>query len=154
VEHHIFSNKREEWFELNRADSVLRTSAVRNRVEFGPVEVDRTVTFDPHVIGARLPFRVDESWSGTWEGRTYGEYRSEVFERAYIVVEGKRLEVWGTEVLMHMRGEIEGEVLTRSWIAPRYALIVKQYQRISIETGAYSYRTEWTGQVASLTPSR
>jgi hypothetical protein len=154
TEHHIFSNQREEWFEVGRSDSGLVTAAVRNRVQFGAVEVDRTVTFDPVVLGARMPFRLNDSWSGRWEGRTEGEYEARIFEHGYIAIDGKRVEVWGTEIMMHMRGEVEGEVMTRSWIAPAYGLVVKQHQRMSVASGPGQYTTEWTGQLSSLTPSR
>ncbi len=153
VEHHIFSREREEWFEVDRSDAGFLTDAVRNRVEFGPVEVDKTVTFTPSVLGARVPFRVDDGWSGSWTGRTEGDYNARIFEHVTMVIDGERVEVWGTEVLMRMRGEVDGEVLTRSWIAPDHGLMVKQHQVISIETGPYSYHSEWTGQVRSLTPA-
>lgn len=154
VEHHIFSDQREEWFEGGRSGSGFVSHAVRNRVQFGPVEVDRTVTFDPDLLAARLPFRINETWSGKWTGRTEGEYRARVFEHAHFIFDGERVEVWGTEVVMTMRGEVEGEVITRSWIAPAYDLVVKQEQRMTVESGPGTYHTEWTGRVTSLTPSR
>lgn len=154
VEHHIFSDQREEWFEGGRSGSGFVSHAVRNRVQFGPVEVDRTVTFDPDLVAARLPFRINETWSGKWTGRTEGEYRARVFEHAHLTFDGERVEVWGTEVVMSMRGEVEGEVLTRSWIAPAYGLVVKQEQRMTVESGPGTYHMEWIGQVTSLTPSR
>lgn len=153
VEHHVFSEQREQWFELDRSDAGFSTSAVRNRVEFGPVEVDRTVVFTPPVRGARAPFRVNETWSGSWRGRTSGEYTARIFEHTTLLIGGERVEVWGSQVEMHMRGEVEGDVLTRSWIAPDLGLVVKQYQRMSAESGPGSYRSEWTGQLSSLDPS-
>ena len=154
VEHHIFSDKREAWFEFDRSASEVVTHQVRNRVEFGPVEVDRTIKFDPAVVGARLPFRIDEAWSGSWKGRTEGEYSAEVFDHTFVMVEGERVEVWGTEVVMQMTGEVEGDVVSRSWFAPEYGMVVKQYQWMSVKSGPGGYETEWTGQVTSLTPAR
>ena len=154
LEHHVFSDKREAWFEVAHMGSTIVTDAVRNRVEFSPVVVDRTVVFDPPVVGARLPHRLNESWSGRWRGRTDGEYDARVFQHTYITIAGEKVEVWGTEVAMQMRGEVEGEVLTRSWVAPKYALVVKQYQRMSVESGPGGYQMEWSGQVTSLTPAR
>ena len=153
VEHHIFSEQREAWFELEWAGSGLTTQAVRNRVEFGPVEVDRTVTFSPSVLGARLPLEVNDEWSGSWKGRTEGDYTARIFEHTTITIDDERVEVWGAEIEMHMRGEVEGDVLTQSWIAPDHGLVVKQHQVMSVESGPGSYETEWSGQVQSLRPS-
>jgi hypothetical protein len=154
VDHHIFSNQRESWFEVGRSDEGLVTQAVRNRVQFGAVEVDRTVTFNPAALGARMPFRLNDTWAGEWTGRTEGEYEARTFEHGYITIDGERVEVWGTEIVMHMRGEVEGEVTTRSWIAPAYGLVVKQQQQMLVASGPGEYRMEWTGQVESLTPTR
>jgi hypothetical protein len=154
VEHHIFSDQREQWFELGSSDEGLVTSSVRNRVQFGAVEVDRTVSFDPHLLGARMPFRLNDSWSGAWKGRTEGQYEATILEHSFLTIDGERVEVWKTEVFMQMRGEVEGEVMTRSWIAPAYGLVVKQYQRMVVASGPGEYRTEWVGQVRSLTPAR
>lgn len=154
TEHHIFSNKRETWFHLDSSSSGSSTTAVRNRIEFTPVVVDRTVTFDPPVRSTRLPFQLNETWSGRWEGRTEGDYDARIFEHTYIVIEGEKVEVWGSEVTMRMRGEVDGVVVTRSWIAPAYDMVVRQYQRMDVESGPGAYRSEWTGQVTSLTPSQ
>ncbi len=152
TEHHVFSEQREQWFGLMISGEGVSAWEVRNRVEMGPVEVDKTVVFNPHMFVSRLPLKVGQTWQGSWEGRTSGEYRGRSFERTTSDMEGGAGEVWGTEVVMQMRGEVEGSNITRSWVSPKNRLVVKQYQKMNVTSGPGEYQSEWTGQVESLTP--
>lgn len=152
VEHHIFSEEKEQWMNLSLQRDGVTATAVRNRVEMGPVEEDNTVVYNPPVYVARVPHELGRTWKGSWEGKTSGTYTARTFDHTTIVIQGEKIEVWASEVVMEMRGELRGTATTRSWYSPRYSMVVKQYQIVDIESGPGSYRSEWTGQVLSVTP--
>jgi hypothetical protein len=151
-EHHIFSEEREQWMNLSISAEGVTTTSVRNRVVMGPVEQDKTVSYDPPAFVARFPARVGNSWNGSWSGKTSGTYTAKVFEHTTITIDGEEVEVYATEVVMEMRGEIEGTAITRSWYSAEHRLVVKQGQEMRITSGPSDYRSEWIGQVVSLEP--
>ncbi|MDP9067458.1 MAG: hypothetical protein M3N53_03780 [Actinomycetota bacterium] len=152
TEHHIFSEEKEQWLNLNVQSEGVTVTAVRNRVVMGPVTVDKTVTYNPPAFVARFPAKVGRTWEGSWSGRTSGEYTARTFDHTTLVIDGQEVEVWASEIIMNMRGEVEGQAITRSWYAPEHRLVVKQYQKADLKTGPGAYRSEWTGQVLSLDP--
>ena len=152
VEHHIFSEEKEQWMNLTYEPDGVTATAVRNRVEMGPVEEDNTVVYNPPVYVARVPHELGRTWKGSWEGKTSGSYTGRTFDHTTIVIQGEEIEVWASEVVMRMRGELDGTATTKSWYSPKYSMVVKQYQIVDIESGPGSYRSEWTGQVLSVTP--
>lgn len=152
TEHHIFSEEKEMWFGLLVADGCVATKSSRNRVVMGPVTADKTVTFDPVAIASRTPYELGRTWKGSWSGKTSGTYTGRTFEHTYLMIGGERVEVWGSEIVMTMHGEVEGNVITRTWVAPKYSLAVKQYQKTNVESGPGSYFSEWTGQTLTLDP--
>jgi len=154
VEHHIYSEQKEQWFHLGSSDEGVSVSEVRNRVEMGPVTVDETVTYNPPAYVSRLPFQVGQTWKGSWDGDTRGTYTGKTIDHGTIVIGGTEVEVWVTEVKMEMRGNMEGTALTRSWVAPEYSIVVKQYQETNVKSGPGEYRSEWEGQLTSLQPQR
>ncbi|MGH2695160.1 MAG: hypothetical protein ACRDJJ_10160 [Actinomycetota bacterium] len=77
TEHHIFSEQREQWFKLVVSREGVATTAVRNKVEMGPVEVDRTVVFNPPAFVARFPFELGATWEGSWSGKPAVNIRGE-----------------------------------------------------------------------------
>jgi hypothetical protein len=154
VEHHIYSEQKEQWFHLASSPKGVTVSEVRNRVVMGPVTVDKTVTYDPPAYASVFPFEVGQTWHGSWSGKTSGDYTGKTLDHGTITIGGENVEVWITEVVMHMQGEVQGSVVTRSWVAPSLALVVKQYQDSSVDAGPGKYRSEWTGQLTSLHPQR
>ena len=154
VEHHIFSEQKELWFHLETTDQGTQLSAARNRVVMGPVEVDKTVTFDPAVFVSHYPFELNQTWQGSWDGKTRGSYSGRTIDHGTLVIGGEKVEVWVTEVRMEMRGDVEGNVLTRSWVAPDYGMVVKQYQETNVKSGPGDYYSEWEGQLVSLKPQK
>jgi hypothetical protein len=152
VEHHIFSEQKEQWFGLTISREGVAARQVRNRVEMGPVTVDRTVVFNPVMFVSRFPYAMGQKWEGEWSGDTSGSYKGKTFDHGTLTIGGKEVEVWATEVVMEMRGEVEGDVLTRSWVAPDYHMVVKQYQEANVRSGPGEYYSEWMGQVNSLRP--
>lgn len=154
TEHHIFSEEREQWMNTSvSAEGVMARSA-RNRVEMGPVEEDNTVVFDPVIFVARYPSTVGQTWRGSWSGKTSGNYTARTFERTAVVIEGEEIEVYASEVIMDLRGELEGRVVTRSWYSLEHRMVVKQYQKLDVTSGPAEYRSEWTGQVLSVQPQK
>jgi hypothetical protein len=153
-EHHIFSEQKEQWLHLGMSRDGVAVSAVRNRVVMGPVEVDRTVTYDPPAFVSRFPFGVGQTWKGSWEGKTRGHYRGKTLDHTTLTIGGEEVEVWVTEVVMEMTGEVEGTAVTRSWVADDYNMVVRQYQETDLKAGPSSYYSQWEGQVLSLQPQR
>jgi hypothetical protein len=151
-EHMIFSEQKEMWFDLSIVDNGVVTNSSRNKVTIGPVTQDKTVVFDPPVLVSNWPFKVGNTWSGRWDGKAYGTYEGKTFEHGYVTIEGERVEVYASEVRMQMKGDIEGTVLTRSWVSPKYNIVVKQYMETDVQSGPGNYYSEWTGQVQSLEP--
>lgn len=152
VEHHIFSEEKEQWMNLGLHADGVTASAVRNRVVMGPVEEDNTVVYNPPVFVARVPNEVGRAWKGSWQGKTSGTYTGRTFDHTTVVIQGERVEVWASEIVMRMHGELSGTATTRSWYSPKYSMVVKQYQIVDVESGPGSYRSEWSGQVLSLAP--
>jgi hypothetical protein len=152
TEHHIFSEQREQWFGLGISDEGVFTRTVRNRVEFGPVEEDATIVYNPPMFVSRFPMTVNNAWDGSWKGKTSGEYQAKCFERGFLTIGGERVEVFATEVKMEMRGDVEGTATVRSWVSPEHRLVVKQYQETRVTSGPGEYHSEWTGQLTSLDP--
>ena len=154
VEHHIYSEQKEQWFHLGSSDQGVAVSEVRNRVEMGPVTVDETVMYNPSAYVSRFPFKLNQTWKGSWDGDTRGTYTGKTIDHGTIVIGGTEVEVWVTEVKMEMRGDMEGTALTRSWVAPDHSIVVKQYQETRVKSGPGEYYCEWEGQLTSLRPQR
>jgi hypothetical protein len=154
TEHHIFSEQKEQWFGIVISEEGVATTDVRNRVVMGPVTVDKTVVFNPPMFVNRFPMKVGAEWSGEWSGKTSGEYTAKTVDRTTLVIGDERVEVVQTEVRMQMRGDVEGTSFVRSWVAPDYSLVVKQYQETNVTSGPADYYCEWSGQVTSLHPQQ
>ncbi|HWC14079.1 MAG TPA: hypothetical protein VG929_05745 [Actinomycetota bacterium] len=154
IEHHVFSEQKETWLNLQFADKGVSVTSNRNRVVMGPVTVDKTIVFNPPMFVGLVPFKLGQTWEGSWRGKTSGEYQARTFDHTTLVIGGQEVEVWATEVRMTMRGEVAGTATVRSWVSPEYNLVVKQYQDTRVTTGPGEYRSEWTGQVKSLQPQR
>lgn len=154
TEHHVFSEQKETWLDLQFADKGVSVRSNRNRVVMGPVTVDKTIVFNPPMFVGLVPFKLGQTWEGSWSGKTSGEYQARTFDHTTLVIGGQEVEVWATEVRMTMRGEVAGTATVRSWVSPEYNLVVKQYQDTRVTTGPGEYRSEWTGQVKSLQPQR
>lgn len=152
--HHIFSDEHEEWFEQGLTDAGGVMFYRRVRVSFGPLTVDRTITFDPPALGVPFPFELGRTWQGSWSGPTSGTYTGKTFDHTTLRIDGENVEVWGNELHMRMTGENEGEVHIKLWIAPRYSLSVKEEADMTMQGGPGTYHSEYTLTILSLTPKR
>lgn len=152
--HHYFSKERESWSQVSTDRHGYSISSQRNKVVFGPVTRETTVTFRPPMVTGPMPPRVGERWEGTWEGKTYGSYAAHYFEKTTIEVEGRKVEVWALELEMELHGETEGSVWAQVWVSPRHHLVVREHYRQDVTSGPGSYRAEWLMTVRSLAPRR
>lgn len=153
-EHYRYSQEREQWLDLIISPAGVASPSVRNRVVIGPIVADRTVVFDPPAIFARFPSRVGDAWQGSFSGKTNGSYTGRTFENTTLRIGDEDLEVWASEVVMHMQGEVEGDVTVQVWINPLYRLAVKQHQIATIRNGPGTYHSEWTSLLKSVRPQR
>ncbi len=154
TEHHVYSEQKEQWFHLGVSEQGVFGRRVRNRVEMGPVTVDKTVVYNPVMFVQLFPPRAGATWGGEWSGKTHGEYKARVLDHTTLTIEGEKVDVWVAEVVMHMEGEVEGDVLVRSWASLDHRMVVKQYQETDVKSGPGSYYSEWMGEVTSLEPRR
>jgi hypothetical protein len=153
-EHQIYSEQREQWLELFLSRDGVNCTSVRNRVEFGPIEEDNTIAFDPPALFMSFPNEVGKRWGGEWTGKTSGDYQAHTSKKTTMVIGGEKVTVWVTEVHMNFRGEVEGSSTVRLWAAPEYRMVVKQWQVTDVKSGPGSYHSEWTRTLRSLDPER
>ena len=152
--HHYFSEERESWTEVASDADGYSSAEQRNKVVFGPVTRDVNVTFDPPMVTGPMPARLGATWNGRWEGKTYGTYSGRYFEKTSITVDGERVEVWGIELRIHLRGETEGETWAQVWVSPESHMVIREHYRQDAQTGPGTYKAEWLMTVKSLTPQR
>lgn len=152
--HHYFSEEREIWSEFVISNKGAHLAMQRNRAKFGPVTNDSTIDFAPPMLVGLANPKEGASWSGSWKGRTSGTYRSHIFEHTTMNIGGEQVEVWGYEVQMTMRGELNGTVFAQVRFAPEYALTVQEHYKQEIQTDRGRYRAEWTMTLKSTTPQR
>lgn len=151
-QHHYFSEEREIWSEFVTSDKGMHMASQRNRAKFGPVTNDSTITFSPAMlVGLAYP-EVGKSWSGSWKGKTSGTYAARIFDHGTMTVGGESLEVWGYELRLQMKGELDGTVFARIMYAPEHALTVQENYKQDIQSERGRYRAEWSVTLKSTTP--
>lgn len=151
-QHHYFSEQREIWTRFKRLEGGAAIAMQRNKVTFGPVTEDSTIDFAPPMLVGPRDLEVGQTWSGRWSGKTSGIYRGETFEHVRLDIGGEQVEAWGIHLDMQMRGEIEGEVEARVWLAPEYAMTVREHYKQRVKADVGDYRAEWTMTLKSLEP--
>jgi len=154
TQHDYFSEQREAWTEFRVLKAGVSIASQRNKVTFGPVTNDETITFAPPMLVGPTNLEVGQRWEGSWKGDTYGTYTGRTFEHRFLEIGQKRVEVWAVEVLMEMKGEVRGEVQARVWIAPEYGMTVKEHFVQDVEADVGTYHAEWTTKLKSVRPRR
>ncbi|MGH2808166.1 MAG: hypothetical protein ACRDKT_12935 [Actinomycetota bacterium] len=154
VNHHYFSEERQSWSGVVVDERGYLISWQRNKIVFGPVTRDQTIRFDPPLRVGLYPAQVGDSWEGSWDGPTYGDYSMRVFDHTTMTIGGTEVEVWALEMHMTLHGETEGRVLGRFWVNTERHLVVREYYRQDVESGPGSYRAEWDQTLKSLEPRR
>ena len=152
--HHYFSEEREIWTNFHWGERGAEVERQRNKVTFGPVTNDSTIDFQPPMLVGPRNLEVGYEWGGSWRGETYGEYSSKVFEHTTLDIGGERVEVWGFEYEIILRGKQEGRVTAKVWLAPEYSLTVKEYYKQDLRSSGAQYQAEWTMQLKSLHPEQ
>ena len=153
-QHHYFSEQREIWSRFVIDDGAAHMASQRNKVVFGPVTEDSTITFSPPMLVGPAPEKVGEAWQGTWKGATYGDYQGRVFEHGQMNVGGESVEVWGIDLDIHLRGETQGRVQAKVWLSPEYAMTVREDYVQDIKADVGNYHAEWSMTLKSLQPAR
>ena len=153
-QHHYFSEEREIWSDFVITERGAHVAKQRNRAKFGPVTNDSTIDFSPPMLVGLGDPAVGKSWSGRWQGRTSGSYTGRVFDHGTMDVGGESLEVWGYEIRLTMKGELDGTVFARVMYAPEHALTVHEHYTQDIQSERGRYRAEWTMTLKSTTPQR
>lgn len=153
-QHHYFSEEREIWSEFSIGEKGAYLNMQRNRAKFGPVTNDSTIDFSPPMMVGLANPKVGATWSGKWEGRTSGSYSSRIFDHGTMDIGGESIEVWGYEVRMTLRGELDGTVYAKIMYSREYALTVQEFYRQDIQSERGRYRAEWDMTLKSTTPQR
>jgi hypothetical protein len=154
--HHIFSQEHEEWFSLRATSAGGVMLRRRIRVTFGPVTVDDTVVFDPPLLGVPIPYRLGQTWRGSWKGDTYGTYTGKTVDHRTIHVAGRSIEVWKEQLEVVAHGRLTGTVDTTLWWAPKLGLDVREDGTYDVrERGVPgTYHTQYTITLASTRPQQ
>lgn len=153
-QHHYFSEEREIWSEFVRTDAGAHVASQRNRAKFGPVTNDSTVTFDPPMLVGPSDLEVGATWNGTWEGKTSGSYSARISGHGEMNIDGKIVEVYEFDYRMELRGELDGTVIAKVRLAPKYALTVYEHYTQDLQSDKGRYRADWEMTVKSVVPQR
>jgi hypothetical protein len=151
-QHHYFSEEREIWSVFVASEKGMHMASQRNRAKFGPVTNDSTITFSPPMLVGLADPEVGKTWSGSWKGKTSGTYSNRIFDHGTMTVGGESVEVWGYELRLQMRGELEGTVSARIMYSPEHALTVQEHYEQDIQSERGRYRAEWSMTLKSTTP--
>ena len=151
-QHHYFSEEREIWSEFVTSDKGMHMASQRNRAKFGPVTNDSTIDFSPPMLVGLANPQVGQTWSGRWQGRTSGTYQARIFDHGKMTIGGESLEVWGYELRIEMRGELDGSVHARIMYSPEHALTVQEHYTQDIQSERGRYQAEWQMTLKSTTP--
>ena len=152
VNHHYFSEEREIWTEFRFSERGAELVWQRNKVKFGPVTNDSRIDFAPPMIVGKEKMHVGMRWEDTWSGDTSGDYKSHVFEQITMDIGGDRVEVWGIEYVINLRGQQKGTVNAQVWFAPEHSMTVKEHYIQDVEASGGKYHAEWTMTLRSLHP--
>ena len=98
--------------------------------------------------------KVGQTWEGAWQDETYGTYRGRTFEHVTMDIGGVEVETWGVAMDIELKGEQEGEVHAKVWIAPEYALTVREEYVQDVKADVGRYHAEWSMTLRSLEPRR
>lgn len=151
-QHHYFSEQREIWTTFESAERGAEISYQRNKVVFGPITNDSFIDFAPPMLVGPRALEVGQTWEGSWDGKTYGTYEGQTFERVVLDIGGTKVETFGVQVDIHLQGEQRGDVMAQVWIAPEYGMTVKEHFAQSVRASVGTYNAEWTMILKSLEP--
>lgn len=154
TQHHYFSEERQIWTAFQRGSNGVEVTQQRNKVSFGPVSRESKIDFNPPMLAAPGDLRVGFQWGGKWTGDTYGNYSGNVFEHTTMAIGGERVEVWGMDLLIDLRGDQQGRVRAQVWFAPRVGLTVKEHYVQDVDSGGAQYHAEWIQTLKSLQPAQ
>ena len=152
--HHYFSEERQSWYQVHTDEEGFVVNYQRNKIVFGPVTRDVTIKFVPPMRVGRAGSEVGETWKGSWEGKTSGTYEGRTFEHTFMTIGGERVEVWGVEMHIILRGETEGEVHSKTWVSPKHHVPVKEHYVQDVQSGPGNYHAEWDMTLKSLKPEQ
>lgn len=151
-QHHYFSEEREIWSDFVITKKGAHMAKQRNRAKFGPVTNDSTIDFSPPMLVGLASPEVGQAWNGRWQGRTSGTYQARVFDHGQVTIGGESVEVWGYELRIEMKGELDGSVFAQIMYSPKYALTVQEDYTQDIQSERGRYQAEWSMTLKSTTP--
>ena len=153
-QHHYFSEEREIWSKFVISDEGAHMAMQRNRAKFGPVTNDSTIDFSPPMLVGLADPEVGRSWSGKWRGKTSGSFAARIVDHRRMQIGRESIEVWGYELRLELRGELDGSVFARVMYSPEHALTVQEHYTQDIQSERGRYRAEWRMTLQSTTPQR
>ena len=153
-QHHYFSEEREIWSVFVRTDQGAHVASQRNRAKFGPVTNDSTVHFDPPMLVGPSDLQVGATWNGKWDGKTYGSYSARISGHGEMNIGGKVVEFYEFDYRMELKGELDGTVIAKVRLAPKYALTVYEHYTQDLQSQRGRYRADWEMTVKSVVPQR
>lgn len=148
-EKHIFSEPDTYW-RVTTERYQKRTDLTRFYNSGGDQEVDVRPT--PPLIAEKFPYRVGNSWSGSWTGNIYGSYTRKVAARGELLISGEDVEVFKLETYLTFHGEYEGSAYMEDWISPKYKLITSTYFETQGRIGLGEYKSRVKLELESIHP--
>lgn len=151
--HHQYSDQHDEKLELALTARGVVLLTYHFQTRFGPFTSERSKVYDPPILAAPSPPRLDETWDGSWsEGA--GTYSGRTFDHTTMRIGSKEIEVWGNELTLKISGEEHGEATFRFWWSPEHVMTVKEEGTITIRSGPRSYHRESEMTLVSMEPAR
>lgn len=151
-EHHIFLEERHIWYDLGWDDVGRLAYSTRNQISFGRrgVGIDETIRFSPPLRSSSLPWRKGARWTGTFEGDTSGSYTAATLDHGWMMVGGERVEFWLDEFDAYLKGRVDGHVIVRRWLSPKYGIVLREAYDATATVGVLEYRARWIATLRSL----
>lgn len=126
-------------------DDAARLTALTTSSSDGVETV--TVSPEPPVLVARLPYEVGDRWEVEWRDDAYGVQavgEGRVVERETIEAAGEEVSTFVVELDQRIRGTVTSDILTRVWIDPATGRQLKQEVVSQTESAAGASYSEST----------
>lgn len=131
-----------------RNTSVWRRSAVSlvghlTRFATGAISYESSWEPQPPIQILRLPIRAGQTWFGSWEAETAGEYTVVVVGVDSVSVGGKPVPAYRVETEMTLSGEFEGSHQITLWIDPATKATVRARGSLDVRASGGRYETHY-----------
>lgn len=118
-----------------------KITKVHVRINYEGFSFENTYRPDPPVESVRYPLRAGETWSGSWQDSTSGDYKVSVGQKQTVEAAGSTVQAFPVETTTTFRGEIQGRARVVVWIDPATAAVVKSEGSAELKSVFGRYNT-------------